>query len=488
MSAGFEAGRAKPTAEVVIDQHYSSKVYTSGSTITGHVDIKPWRDTHFDVFEIVLTGTAATRLDYVQAFPAHSQRTFMKLRMPIPETDLPSQSVFVAGRTYTIPFNFVLPHQLTLGACNHGASPAVRDQHLRLPPSVGSWEWNDQSPEMVQIEYAVKVRAGVRTETSLERVLDSQHVIKVLPAAPEDAPLDITGNDERYQLSKAKTIRKNLFSSKVGKVNVSAIQPPAIMLSADGHLASSTLAHLNIEFAPASADTAPPKIHSVTGKVTATTFFSSFPCDHMPNFGGRTNYSTTPALSYSSTTNLFQVNVDKPAWRQQRPSNIRRDSGYSSSNLDGDASDTDEFEGRAGRRGSWGNRAKSSKKEPAAPYTHATSLDIPVTVPLSNKKLFLPTFHSCLVSRTYALQLSLSVGPNNTHVSLSVPLQIGVETAFQPQGPEELPSFEMAMAQATEADADAHLLPRMLSIPPPETLGTSLLPGYQHRGAAISVL
>lgn len=481
MSAGFDASRARPSIEIVIDQHYSSKVYTTGSNITGHARIKSFRDVSFDSFEISFIGTAATRLDYVQSFPSHSCRTFMKLRMPILSSSLPNPRVFAAGQTYTVPFNFVVPRQLTIGACNHKCtSLAVREQHLRLPPTVGFWESNDQAPEMVRIQYAIKARAIEHTAGGAEIVLGGQHILKVLPATPEDAPLDITSNDQRYNLSKTKTIRKSLFAGKLGKITASSIQPCALMLSPDGHRASSTVAHVDLEFAPSSLDAAPPKINSVTGKLTATTFFSGLPVENLPNLGGRISYAYGPALNYSTSTNLFSVGVEKPAWHQQRTSSARRDSGYSSSHFEEEACDSD----ASGRRGS---RGRNAKKEQAVPFTHVTSLDIPITVPITNKKFFLPTFHSCLMSRTYTLQLNLSVGPTNTAVSLSIPLQIGVEAVHSPQAEDELPSFETAMAQAAEAEADEFLQPRVMHIPPEETLGTSLLPGYEHRGAAISV-
>jgi hypothetical protein len=527
MSVGnLDAGRAAkpPSVDIVIDRHYSSKVYTSGSTITGHAVIKTCRNLPFDAFEISFTGTSSTRLDYVQSFPAFSRRTFMKLRMPHSEiqSSLPDgpRGVFVAGRTYEVPFHFVVPHQLTIGACNHKCeSPAVREQHLRPPPSVGvgAWSLPDQSPDMVRVEYAIRVRAGEQRAVTtgpgaagassggLDSVIDAQHLIKVLPATPEDAPIDVTLKDERYNLSKTKTLRKSLlFSGKMGSLAASSSQPAAIMLSPDGHRATDSVAYINLDFTPSSSDATPPRISSVAGKLVSTTFFSSLPIDALPNLGGRSSYTTTPALNYSSNTNIFTVNSPTTVWRPRRPalSGLRRDSGYESSHVDGeDASDLSDngsggegrgWTARVGRRKS--NAQSGSKKSTATTVT--TTVEIPFTLPMTNKKMFLPTFHSCLVSRTYTLQVVLSVGPNNTAVQLAIPIQIGVEAAHAPQDMDELPSFETAMMQGAvlseddadaDADADAYLRPRVMHIPPPESLGTSILPGYHHRGGAISV-
>jgi hypothetical protein len=471
----------KPSIVVKIDGHYNSKVYTSGSSLFGHVTISSHQDVAFDNFEVVFIGIAATRLDFVQQFPTHSFRPFMKLRMPLSEADLPASRVFEAGATYIIPFNFVVPHQLTIGACNHHAtSLAVREQHLRLPPTVGYWEGDDQAPEMAQIEYAVKARATRKGApgVGMVKIMEGSQQVKVLPSLPEDAPLEITWRDERYNNSKKKTIRKNLFSAKTGKLTGTTTQPGAIMLAADGRGASTSTARINLEFTPASVDTPVPKINSVSGKLQAVTFFSASPNSSMPNLGPRASYTTSPALNYSTTTSIFNAPVGDVSWKQQHASSARRDSGYSSIGLD---SDTDLSDGR-GRRGS---KAKAAKKAP--PIKHTAALDIPFTIPTSNRKFFLPTFHSCLISRTYTLQLTLSVGPTNTTIQLAVPLQVGVETIFEPQGG-ELPSFESAMAQAAEEEADALMRPRVMSIPSEELQGNSVLPGYgEVNGRMISV-
>jgi hypothetical protein len=465
----------KPTVEIKLDRHYKTKVYTSGSDISGCVVVKTPRDLAFDNFEIAFTGTAFTRLDFVQQYPTHTFRSFMKLRMPLTESDFPESRVFEAGKSYTIPFNFVVPHNLTISSCTHSCvSNAVKEQHLRLPPTVGFWEGDDQAPDMVHIEYAIKARAFKKPDPAAKQVklMEGSYTVKVLPSLPEDAPLDITFRDERYKMEKSKTIRKSLFSPKTGQMTVATAQPGAIMLSADGRDASTTHIRANLEFAPSSIDTTPPKINSISAKLQAFTFFSAIPTDDMPNLGSRSTYSTTNSLSYSATTSLFTVPVNKVSWEQVPVSGGRRDSGYSSSHLDEGCSDSDGADGR-GRRGS----KSKSKKPQFAPIKHISSLNIPVSLPMSNKKFFLPTFHSCLISRTYTLQLTLNVGPTNTTMTLSIPVQVGVENIYEPHGG-ELPSFESVMAQDEQNDADAHLSPRLMQLPPPDTLRESVLPGY----------
>ncbi|KAG6007636.1 hypothetical protein E4U21_005717 [Claviceps maximensis] len=458
--------------KVIIDGHFNSRVYTSGSTISGHAVVQTPKDTVFDVFDIIFSGVAATRLDFIQQYPARSTRPFMKLQMPIERSVLPDNNVFAAGKTYNVPFNFVVPHQLTIGACNHQCpSPAVQDCHLRLPPTVGHWEADDSAPEMAQIEYAIKTRAYRKSPEAGQaprKVLEGHHIVKVLPSLPEDAPLDITFRDERYTMSKTKTIRKTLFSVKAGKLTMSANQPGAIMLSADGRKACGSVARIDLEFAPSSADCGPPKINSVSGKITSSTFFGATPTDLLPNLGRRSVYAPHHSLSYSVTTCLFNNSkiLEKMKWQMRNVSG-RRDSGYSSFGV------TDEDQSEADSP----HAAKNSSK--VCPIRHNTVLEIPIHIPLSNKKFFLPTFHSCLISRTYILHLSLSVGPTNTSMSLAIPLQIGVETIHEPHDG-DLPSFESAMAESRRMNGGAVLDRHILQLHELSEHSIHMLPGYDE--------
>ncbi|KAL6860440.1 hypothetical protein ACO1O0_004468 [Amphichorda felina] len=471
-----KAGGAKPHLEIKLDQHFTSRVYTSGSTVAGHVAVNFQRDTSFESFEIAFTGVAASRMDFVQSFTTNSVRTFMKLHMPIPESDLPESRVFEAGRTYKIPFHFVVPHHLTMGACNHGcAAPAVQDQHLHLPPTLGYWDGDDQAPDMTHIEYAVRavMARASRAGEPKPPLVDSKKILKVLPATSEEPPLDINFMDKRYCLSKTKSMRKNIVGPKAGEMTVSSSQPEAIMVHADGFGADGTTARISLEFAPSTADAAPPKINSVTGKLVSTTFFGSAPSDTLPNLGPKTSYSHNQVLTYSATTNLFNTRPNKVSWSEHHISTARRDSGYSTAGSPDEFASEDDAENQLrGRRGSRGK----NKKTQGPPIRHRAALELPVKLPVSNKKTFVPTFHSCIISRTYVLQLSVSVGPSNTAMTLNVPIQLGVERRFEPQG-EELPSFESAMAQASEDDGDAYLRPFSLPMPS-NAMQYSMLPRY----------
>ncbi|RYO79771.1 hypothetical protein DL766_001067 [Monosporascus sp. MC13-8B] len=469
------AAQKSPAMEIHIENHYRSKIYTSSSPISGHVSINTQHDVRFDSLQILLLGTAKTRVDGVSV-PQSTCHTFLKLTMPIPESWYPVPRVLEAGRTYSVPFNFVIPGQLTINACSHTVfNDAVRDYHIRLPPTVGSWDRDDLAPTMTRVEYAIKARVLQHEEgaAAATKVLEDSQEIRVLPAAPEEPPLGITENDKLYTMSKRKTMRRTILSPKLGQLTVSATQPAAAMLSPDGRSTTATDAQLDFRFEPASAECAPPQVTAISAKILAVSYFSACGVRCLPNLGdwsrhfgyeGSGSYSTTTAIPPSSSSSAPACKV---AWKQHLRTQTRRDSGYGS-----DLPSDSDHSGEGGSEGPrWtvtkGAKAKVNKTAPvASPVYHTASLQVPIRLP-TDKKMFLPTYHSCITSRAYVLWLTVSVssGGSSSSIMLGVPLQIGVKAVTPSIGPSTgplPPSFETAVE---EAEADAYLRPRVLSAP-----------------------
>lgn len=454
------------TLNVEIERHFTSKVYTTGSTIRGQAIAQTLRDTPFDGFDIVFTGVAAIRPGFIQQYTSQSVHRFMTLRMPIPQSSLPDDMIFVSGKTYSIPFNFTVPHQLPLGACTHPCSSlAVREQHLRLPPTVGFWQADDQAPRMIQIEYSIKATAYRRGETG--SLMEAHNKVNVLPACPEDPPLDITSGDERYNLLKSKTIYKNFFTTKSGTLTATASQPAAIMLVEDGHRASTTTARICLDFAPVSAEMAPPKVKSISGKITAATFFGAIPTDLLPNLGSRS--TTDSAMSYTTTSYLFSNPIDTVAWQQHNLTG-RRDSAYANLGVGEDG-----FEPVSPK--SHGRGRGKSKVFKNCPARELAVLEIPFSI-TSNCKLYLPTFYSCLIARVYTLRLKLHVGPTNSTISLAIPLQIGVRTGYQPLFVSESLTFDSVSEDYDAENVDTHIQSRGFRISEIVRQSNRLLSGF----------
>jgi hypothetical protein len=90
---------------------------------------------------------------------------------------------------------------------------------------------------------------------------------------------------------------------------------------------------------------------------------------------------------------------------------------------------------------------------------------VPITLPLT--KNFLPTFHSCLISRIYCLSLHLSIhapGVSDPSVHLKVPIQIAAEGSDTGNENARARNAEVAAAQ----EAHAMFTPRSVAPPSPE--------------------
>ena len=455
---------AYPRSDVRVNlkDHYSSKVYTSSSPISGDVTITTKRDVPFDQIQILLLGQTKTSFEGVSV-PQEVTHTFLKMMMPIPDSTYPTPRVLESGQTYTIPFNFVVPNQLTINACNHERlSDQMQDHHVLLPPSLGGWERDDMAPKMARVEYSVKARVLREDGKTKTRIMEASQAIQVLPTSVEEPPLNVTDKDKLYRMSKTKTLRKGLLSSKLGRLTADAVQPSAAILSPDGRrVMSHPLAHIKLTFDPENTRTLPPTITAVTAKLTAHTYFSSGTISTFPNLGEwNTPYIHDRRGQFFTSTPLPPITLaEQPAWTPTTtPPISRRDSGYSSSSPPSSPT-----------------LAKSQLLH-VSENSHTTTLTVPLSLP-TDKKTLVPTFHSCIASRVYTVALTLSLsarGGATSSVTLSVPLQIAIgsssSSASQGSGadgavvvqaplPLGLPSFE-------EAVVDEHFRPRVLGVAP----------------------
>lgn len=466
----------KSNMEVHLDNHFTNRIYTSSSPISGHVKLEIGKDTRFDTVQILFLGTSRTQMDGLR-HPHSTSHTFLKLEMPIPESSYPVPRIYEAGSTYEIPFNFIVPTHLTINACNHNVdSAAVQDSHLSLPPSIGEWSGKDDfAPLMARVEYNVIARVLSEENENGKRmkILEATHPVRVLPAHSELPPLDITPRDRLYKMSKTKVLRKSLLTGKIGSLHVSAKQPGAVMLSPDGASASKSSAQIDFTFEPASGIALPPTVTAVSSKLTAVTYYCTGAINGFPNMGDWVRaFGADARGSYPSTTTLSSTHIDKLRWRQNVGTDSRRGSAWSYATTDtSDTTDTTDTTGTTSETERPGQGSGNS----SSPIYHTASLQVPIELPV-HKKMFVPSFHSCIVSRAYVLWISVSVscGNSNTSIMLGLPLQIGVQSADGVGESHGLPSFEAAVE---EAAADEHLRPRVMSIPDIQ-FENHILPGY----------
>ncbi|KAL3422212.1 hypothetical protein PVAG01_06368 [Phlyctema vagabunda] len=460
----------KPGMEIVIDNHEDHKVYTTFDAINGRVEITAPQTTRFDEIQIHFEGLTRTYVDSVSPASAKSRTTashnFLRLVMPIRESEYPQPRIAEAGQTYTYPFNFVIPNQLLPTSCSHEREEDhVQQAHLQLPPSVGDFEVSgkdDMAPQMMRTTYSVRVQVVRFRETDGKKTVISEVLkkIRVIPASSEAPPMSISLDDHEYTMSKTKSLKKGVFSGKLGKITMSAAQTAPFFLpppSATGTPAT-TMATVDLRFDPNDASSQPPRLGGLTSKLKVLSFFSVRP---VRSIASRTMMST----DYQPTRGMFNTRVplssrcvENVSWKRHEPKHAFQRRGSDSSTSSSE----------------WSDSTATSPKNEAKLYYTATII-VPLSLPMS--KEWLPTFHTCIASRVYALEFGLVVhtpgaGMPASQIGLRLPVQIAA------LGEKDAPAALTPSEAAAElAQADEFLRPRVIEVPSEEHIGNSILPG-----------
>ncbi|KAH7008974.1 arrestin [Ilyonectria destructans] len=372
---------------IAINHHYTSKTYSCGSAINGTIVFTPRNDTPVHMIRVSLVGTARVTCQDLE-YEKRSTHFFLRTEMVVPESAYPEPRVFKRGEMYSFPFWFVIPNHLTSNACTHPvASDSVRNSHSLLPPSMGTWERDDMGASITQVEYSVQ--ASIETDSQPCKkapVAVDKHIINVLPYLPEEPPLSIHKVNIQYALEKTKKVRKNLFSSPEGRITATAVQPKAVNLDSDGYGSSESTVLIDLTFEPLSPSAIPPEINTLSASLQTQTWSRQAPSVNYPNMSLLQD-------AYTNHTPLFSRRQVQAVWT---PST---------------------------------KEAKGDDSSETIPYS--TKVRVPFNLPIS-RKMFLPTFHTCLVSRTYKIDLALAVG--NSTLRLIVPLQIAMQHIGQNMG------------------------------------------------------
>ncbi|TAQ87490.1 hypothetical protein B7494_g4191 [Chlorociboria aeruginascens] len=460
--------QGRPDMEIHLDGHTPGKIYATFDALSGRVEITAPHNARFDEIQITLEGSVKTYLERMSPATAHSRTTathhFLKLVMPIRQSEYPHPRIAETGTTYRFPFNFVIPDQLLPTACTHKClAEHVHEAHLQLPPSMGDRdvsEVDDFAPDMSKVQYAIKVKV-VRNreqdgkEITLVEGLRKLHIVPAVPVAP---PMSIGDGDQNYVLSKSKSLKKGVFSGKLGRITVSADQTNAIVLPAPsrGTSPETIMANVNLRFDPHDPSSKPPRLGGLTSKLKATTFFAARPAQRLPSRSDIDAEFDPYRGAYTCTIPLSSRCVESVSWTKHDPeiSLSRRGSDMSMSSSD----ESDHL-------------LKPEIKKSSIYYT-ATIL-APITLPTS--KAWLPTFHSCIVSRIYSLDFSLSVHTPGTGVPASrISLRLPVQIASQ--GNQTRSGVLNAVEAAAElADADEYLRPRVIEVPRADLVENSVL-------------
>lgn len=509
----------KPAVEIKLNTAHGTHgdYVTSFSTmdrIDGSVSITPKTDTRFDDIEICLIGKPTPDSDkrlgllpepitqtHADARGTGQSRTFvermgtgimisggrseachrfLKMTQPIDETMLPHPRIAVAGRTYTFPFTFVVPERLLPRACSHKLKNSlVSESHLMLPPSMGDPSLagfgntlvDDMAPEMAKVLYSLKVRMTQNVGDDEVTLVEQNKKIRIKPAFEEQPPLNIVQGDDDYSMRHEKTIRKGVFKGKLGTLAVQADQPrPFVIPGARSNCECgpiSTMVRVQLRFDPTDKNAEPPKLSTISSKMKILTHYATT---------ARIDFPTKATLAYdmsqgyyTASIPLSSLSITSAPWERHDASSTARPA--SASRRDSGVSDlTDD--------------AGASSVPPTAQYAggryYTASITVPVSLP--NTKNFLPTFHSCLVSRVYALHLAVAIPRAASGLSIKVPVQVVAEGSAA--GTRALAERERETAAA--ADVDAMMEPRSIAPPPGDEYANVGMGSGRHDSVAQS--
>jgi hypothetical protein len=497
--------RKKTEVDIVLDGDFELvHSYSTYDSINGHVEIRFEKDTSFDDFNITFEGQSSTYVEKIATTAPTTGRTtgrhtFLKVQQPIADSFLPENKIFEARVTYSIPFTFVVPDKLLPFICSHKVENAtIRREHTQLPPSLGDPSisgdghslMDDLAPDMSKITYAIRARITKWNAVGrLLEVADRSERIRIVPAREEAPPISIEDFDSDWVMRAEKSVRKGLFKiGKVGRLTAETCQPKSLQLPHPQKRLTepiSTMATINLRFDPASPDDVPPQLDSIASKIKVYTFFGAAPYRSIPECRKHDNWSTLHGI-YPESVQLSARALSTVGWVRHSPTER---SSFSSSDL-------------SRRPSGYSTMSISSIPEPSIAYEpgsvfYTASLPVPIALPVATgsarPKIFVPTFHSCIISRTYAVELNISFrnpGANvsSSHVTLKTPIQICAEGGTPPAQVQET---EAAIAAEIEQQFGLYEARQMqengLGLESPvyeETIPEALVQGTRHMSLA----
>ena len=470
-------GKEKPTLQISLtdgQQDAFIPSYTSLDQIRGKVALTPQVDTPIDQIYITFEGTVRTYVEKIATTSPTNGRSeafqhFLRLVQPMDDASFPESGIFEAGKTYHFPFTFAVPEKLLPQICDHSPdNDVVHQAHLQPPPSLGDpltavWGkslMDDMAPDMSVISYRIRARVtnGLRSNGKYNVLADEAKKIRVVPAVPELPPL-ADGDDDDYKLRKEKPIKKGMFKGRLGTLVMESKQPRAFRLPPPrtvNSCAVTTMATVNLRFDPTSHHAQPPRLGSLVTKLKVATFFASKPMANIPKRSSDFHYSSSRGI-YVETIPLSSRCVSTVEWEKHSGSAPpRRDSALSTISL-----------------------ANPNAPQPSDSYRggvyYTAHVLAPITLPrkddgTGSSKAFVPTFHSCLVSRIYALDFYLSchtpaASVTDPNVHLKLPIQISSEGSADAQ-PTISEDEAQAIARREAAEFTWH--PRSVAPPSPE--------------------
>ncbi|KAJ5462171.1 hypothetical protein N7530_010376 [Penicillium desertorum] len=272
--------------------------------------------------------------------------------------------------------------------------PHFKENHSKL---------EDLSSTRFGIGYSIQASLSNKIEEDKEPCQpgkSAELAVRILPGVKEKSRVS-TFDDPPVYTKKSQTVKTIFNHNTKGTLYVEALEPQPIHLSAAHHdeiKCSTTVLEMVLWFV--SVNNEPPPLRSVSKKVVAHTTARSVPFRPSPS----APVCQSGEATHSSTVQLGDLDFSSVRWKE--------------------CPLTDYFEKISNEERSEVH-ARTVTSTPKRLYR--ASVIVPISLPTS--KTFVPTFESCLLSRSYVLGVTLLFGSIGKalkfpSVKLKVPLRI----------------------------------------------------------------
>jgi hypothetical protein len=305
----------------------------------------------------------------------------------------------------------MVPESISPQQCDHSTKdPEVEQAHTQLPPTFENrasrfWESRGGSwaPKACRISYNIRVVLSERSQaaiTSRSKLCDVSRSLRIMPAAKLARCIDFP----TYYLVQEKQSKCRSLGRNLGILQVVAEEPRPLQISSTSlnNILTSVI-QLHITFDPFT-NTPPPQLCKLRSRLEVSTYYGTSPWEDYPTTEDMQG-SQTDREAYITTIPLQSLNLTSSQWE-------KLPSFYSAVEKSTDS--TSEYS------------VSSSKTHTQHSYT--ASVTVPVN--LLDEQALVPTFHSCLVSRTYAIELALSYQVPSAICRSTINLRIPIEVVF----------------------------------------------------------
>ncbi|KAF5246294.1 hypothetical protein FAUST_1411 [Fusarium austroamericanum] len=357
--------RMEDGISIFFDDPPNSKFYRSGSAVKGTVKLQYQG---FSSLSIELICESSARRDYSYEI----WHRLLDLDMSIDKSALP-------GPDYTIPFSFVIPDQHE--ACSHEVDDAqTRHLHSYLPPAITGLNRDCKRAmlsEGVRIDYNIIVTLwwDKYTQRKMERP------IHVLPRFIEQPLPAIPNGIQTFKMRATQQLKSGFFLGSTGQITLSVDPPTTHALAVGGGSLPpiDITGLLNLEFLKGKPVL--PQSYTFSAKLESQTWSQPVPMQQLPEIQKAKNcHSVSEVLARNTEMKLF-----------------------------------------------WERSVSEEANTAASPSAKGFSAQIKASIPAFSKpeRVFLPTFYSCLIARTYLLHFTIIIA--SVPLRLVLPLQLSVE-------------------------------------------------------------